>query len=155
VRLATLLVHDVAAAEEIVQDSFVAVYATGRRVADPDRALPYLRAAVVNRCRSVLRHRVDADRLAPGRPGSARGQSTALEHPAVISALRMLPPRQREILVLRLYGDLSEAQTASALGISNSTVKSHTARAMSALRAELTKASPNLMASDENAPSPP
>jgi RNA polymerase sigma factor (sigma-70 family) len=153
-RLAMLLVHDVAAAEEIVQDSF-AVYATGRRVADRDRALPYLRAAVVNRCRSVLRHRVAADQLAAGLPASAQGQITALEHPAVVSALRTLPPRQREILVLRLYGDLSEDQIASALGISNSAVNSHTARAMSALRAELAKASPNTMASDQNASSPP
>jgi len=150
VRLAMLLVHDVAAAEEIVQDSFVAMHAAGRRLADGDRALPYLRAAVVNRCRSVLRHRVVAENLAPGLPASAREQITALEHPAVISALRTLPPRQREILMLRLYGDLSEAQIASALGISNNAVNSHTARAMSALHAELAKASPNTMPSDEN-----
>jgi RNA polymerase sigma-70 factor (sigma-E family) len=155
VRLATLLVHDVGTAEEIVQDSFVAMHASRRRLADRDRALAYLRAAVVNRCRSVLRHRAVVDKLAPGVPASARGQITELEHPAVISALRMLPPRQREILVLRFYGDLSDAQIAAALGISNSAVKSHTARAMSALHAQLAKASPNAMASDEDAPSPP
>jgi RNA polymerase sigma factor (sigma-70 family) len=54
-----------------------------------------------------------------------------------VSALRALPDRQREALVLRYYGDLSEAQIASTMGISRGAVKSHTARAMSALRAVL------------------
>ena len=155
VRLAMLLVHDVESAEEIVQDSFVALHAAWRGLADRDRALPYLRAAVVNRCRSVLRHRVVADNLTPGPQASARGQITALERSAVISALRTLPARQREVLVLRLYGDLSEAQIASALGISKSAVKSHAARAISSLHAELAKASANAMPSDEKPPSPP
>ena len=55
----------------------------------------------------------------------------------MVSALRALPERQREALVLRYYGDLSEAQIASVMGISRGAVKSHTARAMAALRVVL------------------
>jgi RNA polymerase sigma-70 factor (sigma-E family) len=153
VRLAMLLVTDVEIAEEVGQDSFVALHSAGRRLADGERALPYLRAAVVNRCRSVLRQRVVADNLAPGFPASAHWEIITLERSTILAALRTLPPRQREVLVLRFYSDLSEAQIASTLRISKSAVKSHAARAISAMDAELTKASPN--ASDENAPSPP
>ena len=69
---------------------------------------------------------------------SAEHDAIALaERSAVVAALRTLPPRQREALVLRYYGDLSEAQIASTMGISTGAVKSHTARAMSALRSLL------------------
>ncbi|HEX5289387.1 MAG TPA: sigma factor-like helix-turn-helix DNA-binding protein, partial [Streptosporangiaceae bacterium] len=54
---------------------------------------------------------------------------------------RTLPPRQREALVLRYYGDMSEAQIAGAMGISKGAVKSHTARAMIALRSVLERES--------------
>jgi RNA polymerase sigma factor (sigma-70 family) len=60
-----------------------------------------------------------------------------LERKQVVTALRSLPPRQREALVLRYYGDLSEAQIALAMGISRGAVKSHTARAIASLRAVL------------------
>ena len=65
VRLAALLVRDDATAEEVVQDSFVAMHASWRRLRDTDKALSYLRQSVVNRSRSVLRHRVVVDRNAP------------------------------------------------------------------------------------------
>jgi len=141
VRLAALLVRDVATAEEVVQDSFVAMHDAWRRLRESDKALSYLRQSVVNRSRSVLRHRVVVDRNAPkpapDMPSAEQGAISLLERSAVIKALRTLPPRQREALVLKYYADLSEAQIASAMGISRGAVKSHTARAMSSLRAVL------------------
>lgn len=141
VRLAALLLRDVGAAEEVVQDSFVAMHDGWRRLRDNDKALSYLRQSVVNRSRSVLRHRVVVDRNAPkpppDEPSAEQGAITLLERSAVVTALRTLPARQREALVLRFYGDLSEAQIAAAMGISKGAVKSHTARAMTALRSVL------------------
>ena len=141
VRLAAFLVRDTATAEEVVQDSFVAMHGAWRRLRDTDKALSYLRQSVVNRSRSVLRHRMVVDKNTPkpppDMPSAEHGAIIQLERSAVVSALRALPDRQREALVLRYYGDLSEAQIASTMGISRGAVKSHTARAMSALRAVL------------------
>ena len=141
VRLAALLLRDTATAEEVVQDSFVAMHGGWRRLRDNDKALSYLRQSVVNRSRSVLRHRVVVDRNAPkpapDMPSAEQGAIILFERSAVVTALRTLPPRQREALVLRFYGDLSEAQIAAAMGISKGAVKSHTARAMTALRGVL------------------
>jgi RNA polymerase sigma-70 factor (sigma-E family) len=141
VRLAVLLVRDVATAEEVVQDSFVAMHGAWRRLRDSDKALSYLRQSVVNRSRSVLRHRVVVDRNAPkpapDMPSAEQGALSLLERSAVISALRTLPLRQREALVLKYYADLSEAQIAATMGISQGAVKSHTARGMASLRAVL------------------
>ena len=141
VRLAAYLVRDTATAEEVVQDSFVAMHGAWRRLRDTDKALSYLRQSVVNRSRSVLRHRMVVDKNTPkpppDMPSAEHGAIVQLERSAVVSALRALPDRQREALVLRYYGDLSEAQIASTMGISRGAVKSHTARAMSALRAVL------------------
>jgi len=141
VRLAVLLVRDVATAEEVVQDSFVAMHSAWRRLRDSDKALSYLRQSVVNRSRSVLRHRVVVDRNAPkpapDMPSAEQGALSLLERSAVIAALRTLPPRQREALVLKFYADLSEAQIAASMGISQGAVKSHTARGMASMRAVL------------------
>lgn len=145
VRLAALLVRDVATAEEVVQDSFVAMHGAWRRLRDSDKALSYLRQSVVNRSRSVLRHRVVVDRNAPkpapDMPSAEQGALSALERTAVISALRKLPARQREALVLKFYADLPEAQIATTMGISRGAVKSHTARAMASLRESLERES--------------
>jgi RNA polymerase sigma-70 factor (sigma-E family) len=141
VRLAALLVRDIGTAEEVVQDSFVAMHGAWRRLRDSDNSLSYLRQSVVNRSRSVLRHRVVVDRNAPkpapDMPSAEHGAIALFERSAVISALRTLPPRQREALVLRFYADMSEAQIADAMQISRGAVKSHTARAMQALRTVL------------------
>jgi len=141
VRLAVLLVRDVATAEEVVQDSFIAMHAAWRRLRDTEKALSYLRQSVVNRSRSVLRHRVvvdkNAPKPAPDMPSAEQGAISLLERSAVIAALRTLPPRQREALVLKYYADLSEAQIAASMGISRGAVKSHTARGVAALRAVL------------------
>jgi RNA polymerase sigma-70 factor (sigma-E family) len=141
VRLAVLLVRDVATAEEVVQDSFIAMHGAWRRLRDSDKALSYLRQSVVNRSRSVLRHRIVVDRNAPkpapDMPSAEQGALSLLERSAVIAALRKLPPRQREALVLKYYADLSEAQIAATMGISQGAVKSHTARGMASLRTVL------------------
>jgi RNA polymerase sigma-70 factor (sigma-E family) len=145
VRLAALLVRDIATAEEVVQDSFVAMHGGWRRLRDNDKALSYLRQTVVNRSRGVLRHRAVVDRNAPkpapDMPSAEHGAMTLLERSAVVAALRTLPPRQREAVVLRYYGNLSEIQIAAAMGISQGAVKSHTARAMAALRTVLERES--------------
>ena len=141
VRLAAVLVGDVGTAEEVVQDSFIAMCGAWSRLRDRDKALAYLRQSVRNRSRSVLRHRMVADRNAPGpkpdMPSAEQGAITRLERSAVISAMRTLSPRQREAVVLRFYLDLSERQAASAMGITPGAVKCHTARAKAALRSVL------------------
>ncbi|MBB6170866.1 RNA polymerase sigma-70 factor (sigma-E family) [Nocardiopsis mwathae] len=141
VRLAALLVRDYATAEEVVQDAFVAMHGAWRRLRDPGKALSYLRQSVVNRARSVLRHRAVVEKHAPkalpDAPSAEHGALGELERAAVIEALRRLPTRQREAIVLRYYGDLSEAQIADAMGISRGAVKSHTARGIAALRTVL------------------
>ena len=146
VRMATLLVQDLATAEEIVQDSFVAVHAAWRRLPDSDHALSYLRRSVVDRSRSVLRQHVVVDklgpRLAPDLPSGPGVASIEVERSAFISALWALPARQREVVVLRYFADLPETQVASATGISEGAVKVHAARALSSLRTELRKAAP-------------
>ena len=144
VRLSVLLVRDVGAAEEIVQDAFVAAHARWGKLRDPDKALAYLRQAVVNRSRSTLRHRgVVARHAARTRPPVdplPAADAPALDRARrelVLDALRALPPRQREVLALRYYLDLSEADIADALGISRGAVKSHASRGAAALRALL------------------
>jgi RNA polymerase sigma-70 factor (sigma-E family) len=141
VRLAALLVRDIPTAEEVVQDSFVALCAVWDRLRDAEKAVAYLRQAVVNRSRSVLRHRTvvgkNLQQAPPDMPPAGRGALAFLEQPAVAAVLRELPERQREAIVLRYYADLSEAEIAATMGISRGAVKSHTARGMSALRAAL------------------
>jgi len=139
VRLSVLLVHDQGLAEEIVQDAFVAVHDHWRRLRDPDKALAYLRQAVVNRSRSALRHRGVVDRHAAAeRIVDAPDPTPAADQrAAVLAALRDLPQRQREVLALRYYLDLSEAEIAETLGISRGAVKSHASRGATTLRALL------------------
>ncbi len=147
VRTAWLLLRDEGRAEEVVQDAFVATHAAWDRLRDPDRALPYLRRAVVNRARSVLRHRAVADKHLKRGLGErhldappATDQVLADERRAtVMTALAALPRRQREVLVLRYYLELSEAEIAETLEISRGAVKSHASRGSAALRQQLSR----------------
>jgi RNA polymerase sigma-70 factor (sigma-E family) len=138
VRTSALLVRDVASAEEVVQEAYVGLYRRWDRLRDPDAAVGYLRQAVVNGSRSVLRRRGTAERKAPtlyAVPGTSPDPATGVtDRRAVLDALAALPERQREVLVLRYYGDLSEADIASALGVSAGAVKSYASRGVQALR---------------------
>lgn len=145
VRLSVLLVRDVGTAEEVVQDAFVAMHGRWRKLRDPDKALAYLRQAVVNRSRSVLRHRKVVDRHIAAEqreapttmPGADHSALESERRTAVLDALAALPRRQREVLALRYYLDLTEAQIADTLGISRGAVKSHASRGVAALRTTL------------------
>jgi RNA polymerase sigma-70 factor (sigma-E family) len=141
VRLAVLLLRDQGAAEEVVQDAFVAVHGRWGRLRDPDKAAAYLRQAVVNRSRSALRHRGVVERYVAregARPALAEpADSPALagdRRNAVLDALRSLPRRQREVLALRYYLELSEAEIAETLGVSRGSVKAHASRGSATLR---------------------
>jgi RNA polymerase sigma-70 factor (sigma-E family) len=141
VRLAVLLVDDVAAAEDVVHDVFAGLLTGGKQLRDPDAALAYLRRAVVNRARSALRRRRTARAYTPPEDASRAGPDDVMvlreEHREVCAALQTLPTRQREVLVLRYWSDLSEIQIAEALGISRGTVKSTASRALAALEKKL------------------
>ena len=139
VRLAVLLVDDLPTAEDVVQEAFGKVHAVWDRLQDPSAAPAYLRTTVINGSRSVLRRRRTARLFVPPRVMDAPGADAAVvlaeEHRAVLAGLQRLPRRQREVLVLRYWGELSEQEVAEALGISRGTVKSTTSRALAALTA--------------------
>lgn len=141
VRLATLLLRNHAMAEEAVQDAFVALHKRWRRLKDPEQAVAYLRISVINNTRSIQRRWTVAakhpDERPPDEPSAESGALRAAAGDAVIAALRTLPERQREALVLRYYAGLSEAEIAAAMKVSRGAVKSHTSRGMAALRSRL------------------
>ncbi|MEY2451837.1 MAG: hypothetical protein QOD92_1411 [Acidimicrobiaceae bacterium] len=143
VKLASLLIDDRATCEEVVQDAFVAVFRSSTKLRDESRLPAYLRSAVLNGARSQLRKRQVRTRLrAVDAPISevASAESGAMladDQRAVIDALRTLPDRQRDVLVLRFYLDLSESEIAETLGIGAGTVKTHTRRGLDALAREL------------------
>ena len=138
VRLAALLIPDLATAEDIVQDAFAAVHGRWHVQPDADAALAYLRWSVVHRSRSVPPLGEPAE--GTGEPAEGTGEpaeGTGEPGSAVMSALRALSPRQREVVVLRYFADLSEAEIAAATGMSMAAVRDHAAQAMSSLQAEL------------------
>ncbi len=141
VRLSVLLVRDEATAEEVVQDSFVAMHGRWHTLEEPHKALAYLRQTVVNRSRSVLRHRSVRARHPEEPPGDAPAADAPTlaqeRRRTVLDALQQLSERQREVLALRYYLDLDEAAIAEHLGISRGAVKSHASRGAAALRALL------------------
>lgn len=144
VRLALLLVGDRGCAEDVVQDVFTRLCARGRMVVQ-DSTLAYVRTAVVNGCRSVLRRRALTRRIAVTRAGPWPQTQESAEHAAmlaedrrlVLAALAALPSRRREVLVLRFYLGLPVAEVAAMLGISQGSVKSATARGLGALGRQL------------------
>lgn len=139
-RLAILLIDDRGAAEDAVQDAFVAMQRNRRAPADPDAAVAYLRATVVNRCRSVLRHRYVVNRFAslPVTQSDVEDPSLAIDSDAAtLKALQSLPRRQREVLVLRYWVDLPHAEIAAILNIAVGSVKSAASRGLAALRIQL------------------
>jgi RNA polymerase sigma-70 factor (sigma-E family) len=133
-----IMLGDLAEAEDVVQEAFCGLYRRWRHLHEPAKALRYVRTAVFNGCRSHLRARARAERRSTSQVAGpvASAEERALlaeEHRLVLAALRRLPPRQRQALVLRFYLDLSEADIAAAMGISQGTVKSTTSRALGTL----------------------
>lgn len=138
VRLAVLLVDDVPTAEDVVQDAFTALFRRhGHRLGTLDDPEAYLRTSVVNGARSVLRRRrtVRAHTPEPEQHAPAPEEDVLLheDHREVLAALRTLTTRQREVLVLRYWSHLTEAEIAATLGLSRGTVKSTASRAIDAL----------------------
>lgn len=142
VRLAAMLIDDVATCEEVVQDAFVAVHRRGLDGVDELRVPAYLRSAVLNGARSQLRRRAVRRRLAPvpehrTQASSEQGALDAEERRVVLAAVRSLPDRQRDVLILRYWLDLGEAEIAVTLGIAPGTVKTHAKRGLVALASRL------------------
>lgn len=140
VRLAYLMVHDTTLAEDLVQDALITVHQRWGQLRDSHAALGYVRRTVVNSARSALRHRGVVDRYAQ-RTGvdevTESAEHHALErvqHEEMLAALDRLSEKQREVLILRYYSDLSEADIADALDISRGAVKTHAHRGLARLR---------------------
>lgn len=130
-RLAYLLVGSKETAQDLVQDSFVRVHARWASVREPQA---YLRRAVVNACNSHHRRRHLERRFNAGQITDA---GSGLDADELSDALATLPYRQRAVLVLRYYHDLSEAEIAATLGVRPGTVGSLASRALAQLRTEI------------------
>lgn len=130
-RLAMLMVGDREVARDLVQESFVRVYS---RVGDLDQPGAYLRTTLVNLCRSHHRHQEVVDRHAPAGPQPVPPPALPEDLSAVWLALEALPERQRHVLVLRYYLDLSQDEIADLLGARPGTVRSLMSRGISQLR---------------------
>jgi RNA polymerase sigma-70 factor (sigma-E family) len=144
VGLARLLVDDLEQAEDLVQEAYLSLYRAWPRLRDPQAAVPYLQAAVVNGGRSVQRRRYT--RLLhpvlplPDAPAADELAELHGERDRVLALVRRLPPRQRQVLVLRYYLDQDEREIAEVLGISRGSVKQHASRGLRALREGLEEA---------------
>ncbi|WP_103529618.1 SigE family RNA polymerase sigma factor [Streptomyces sp. SM12] len=136
--LAALLLDDTASCEDVVQEAFIRVHSARRRVRDPEKTLAYLRQTVVNLSRSTLRRRILGVKLLskpmPDMASAEEGAYDELERADLIKAMRGLQRRQREVLVLRYFADMSEAEVARTLGISTGSVKAYGSRGIAALR---------------------
>lgn len=141
IRAAKLLLRDQPSAEDAVQDAFLGLYRALPRLSDHDQILPYLRAAVINRSRSVLRARQRALlRNVQHEPPVSSAESAAMageDRRAVMAAVARLPRRAREVLVLRYYLDLTDQEIAATLRISRSSVTSTASRGLAAMAREL------------------
>jgi RNA polymerase sigma-70 factor (sigma-E family) len=142
VRLAVLLGAD--DAEDVVAEAFYQLYRRWRRLRSPDAAAAYLRSVVVNLTRMRLRHlhvvRKHAARGDGRADHVASGEDRVVlrdDQQALVDAVRELPARQREALVLRFWLDLRESEIADAMGISAGSVKVHVSRGMAALSRRL------------------
>ena len=133
-RVAVLLVNDVAAAEEIVQSAFVSLHRAWPHLAGKDRALAYLREAVVSGTRSHDAAPADSP-SGPGGVPHASWPALSIPETLLMAALQALPARQGEALVLKYYAEWPDAQIAAAMGISGRAVVRHTERGISTLRA--------------------
>ena len=140
-RVAVVLLADRAAAEDVVQDAFLALHSGWSRIRDKPEAVGYLHRSVVNGARSRLRRRAVAIRLRPPRPpdtiSAEEAALAALVSGPLLTAMRALPRREREAVLFRHYLDLSEQQTADALGLRPGSVKGYASRGLAKLRIAL------------------
>ncbi|MEF9883819.1 SigE family RNA polymerase sigma factor [Streptomyces sp. P9-A4] len=136
--LAALLLDDTASCEDVVQEAFIRVHSARKRVREPEKTLAYLRQTVVNLSRSALRRRILGLKLLskpmPDMASAEEGAYDQLEREDLIKAMRGLQRRQREVLALRYFSDMTEVQVAEALGISLGSVKAYGSRGIAALR---------------------
>lgn len=136
--LAALLLDDTASCEDVVQEAFIRVHSARSRVRDREKTLAYLRQTVVNLSRSALRRRILGLKLLskpmPDMASAEEGAYDQLERDDLIKAMKGLQRRQREVLVLRYFADMTEAQVADTLGISLGSVKAYGSRGIAALR---------------------
>lgn len=143
VRLAILLVDDRESAEDVVQEAFAGLHRRWGSLSSDAVAVGYLRTSVVNGARSMLRRRRTARNYTPHpldwTTEEAADASVLLadEHREVLAALHKLPARQREVIVLRYWSELTETQIAETLGISVGSVKSAASRGRDAIAAIL------------------
>lgn len=135
IRLAVVMLGDRAAAEDVVQEAFYGLYRRWHTLADTAKALSYVRTSVLNGSRTALRRRSRQTYESPDAPAQSAEAAVLIgeEHREVLAAIRRLPGRQREVLVLRYYLDLDEAEIARSMGISRGTVRSTTSRGLAAL----------------------
>jgi RNA polymerase sigma-70 factor (sigma-E family) len=141
VALARRILADPDLAEDVTMDAFVGLYRRWHRVRRPEDAYFYLRASVVNGSRNRIRGNLVARSKAAlfGREVGPVPDMVAplLEQQTIVDALRRLSTRQRQVLVLRYYEELSETEIAGTLGCSVGSVKTHAARGLKALAAQL------------------
>jgi RNA polymerase sigma factor (sigma-70 family) len=130
VRLAALLVSDLAAAEEIVQEAFAEAHGQWSTLPDHDAALRYLRQSLIRRSRTMTQFQPATGTRVAGLPASGR-------EAILLAALRALPARQREVLVLRYFADLPEAEIAAVTGTRIAVIRGYATRGMSSLRTGL------------------
>jgi RNA polymerase sigma-70 factor (sigma-E family) len=137
VRLALVMVGDLATAEDVVQDAFERLHRGWRGLRQPSSGLAYVRSSVLNGCRSVHRRAAVARKHAPrlaGPPDADEDAASAADNRGeMAAALRLLPRRQREVLVLRYYLDLDVAEIAGTLRITPSAVRATNTRGLAAL----------------------
>ena len=144
IRLAYIMLGDLQSAEDVVQEAFCGLYRRWDRLKDHSGALYYLRASVLNGCRSALRRRAVRRRVLAHQPAADSAEAVVLggeQREEVIRALGRLPHRQREVLVLRFYSELSDEEIARVMGIRQSTVRSAAYRALETLGRALAETS--------------
>jgi RNA polymerase sigma-70 factor (sigma-E family) len=138
VRLALLMGVDLSTAEDVVQDAFEQMHRRWEKLRNPGSGLAYARSTVLNGCRTVHRRSAVARRHAPQLAEPEQGSGSAgltdyADRSEIAAALRAIPRRQREVLVLRYYADLDVAEIAQTLGIGQAAVRSHASRGLAAL----------------------
>jgi RNA polymerase sigma factor (sigma-70 family) len=133
IRVALMLVGDRPTAEDVVQDAFMGLHRNLRRLSSADKAHAYLRASVVNGCRSVHRRRATSRRHAQHEPPVWSAESAVMareDSRLALQAVSRLPSRAREVLAFRYYLDMPDGEIAAALGASRGTVSSTASRAL-------------------------